>query len=57
MNDFDFILEDFKYGRKIYQNNSEIHFIKIDLTQFSKIEVKTNKDLIIKIVFCNDYLD
>lgn len=57
MKTFEFDLEDFKYGSKDYNNITKIQFIKIDLTKFSKIIVKTENDPIIKIAYYNDDLD
>ena len=57
MNDFKFDLEDFQFCTKIYQNISIIKFVKIDLTNFSKIIIKADNDPIFKIAYYNDDLE
>ena len=57
MNDFKFDLEDFQFCTKIYQNISIIKFVKIDLTNFSKILIKAENDPIFKIAYYNDDIE
>ena len=57
MNTFNFDLENFQYGSKIYQNISRPIFIKIDLNKFPTIVVKADNDPIFKIAYYNDDLD
>ena len=60
MSNFGFNLENFFYGYRIYRNHgnyTEIQFIKIDLSKFSKIVVKSDNDSLIRIKYYNDDLD